>query len=218
MQPENNTQVIGFSEWTLRVRSAQSKRKMLLLIHGLKGDENSMWIFANKLSPDYWVIAPRAPYRVQDGGYSWYPTEAADFDHLSRDEVNSIIERLVKLVEDYQSTMQFDEKGIDVAGFSQGAALALLLALSHPALVRKTAILAGFIPDHAKALISSSRLNDKPFFVAHGQNDQTVPIERGREAAALLGAAGGRVTFCEAEVSHKVSASCLRALKEYFGE
>ena len=30
--------------------------------------------------------------------------------------------------------------------------------------------------------------------------------------------AGAQVTFCEDEVGHKVSASCLRALKDFFAD
>jgi hypothetical protein len=55
----------------------------MLLIHGLTGDENSMWIFARNLSAEYWMIAPRAPHASQmaQGGYSWRPPAGEAEDH-----------------------------------------------------------------------------------------------------------------------------------------
>jgi len=53
-------------------------------------------------------------------------------------------------------------------------------------------------------------------FVAHGTQDNLVPIDRARASMALLEQAGARLTYCEAEVGHKVSADCLRGLETFF--
>ena len=58
----------------MRIRPAMVKaRRLLVLIHGLTGDENSMWVFVRNLKEDYWIIAPRAPYNAEHpaGGFSW---------------------------------------------------------------------------------------------------------------------------------------------------
>jgi len=61
-------------------------------------------------------------------------------------------------------------------------------------------------------------LEGKDFFVAHGVKDETVTIDRARHSVALLEQAGARVTYCEDEVGHKVSANCVVALKNFFRE
>ena len=61
-------------------------------------------------------------------------------------------------------------------------------------------------------------LAGKHFFVAHGTQDNLVPVERARESIELLEQAGAQVTFCEAEVGHKVSADCLRGLESFFSD
>jgi predicted esterase len=43
-----------------------------------------------------------------------------------------------------------------------------------------------------------------------------VSIERAQQEVSLLENAGAQVSFCEAEVGHKVSADCLRALQSFF--
>ncbi len=66
MPTATDTKLISFDDWTLRVHPSQSANpRLLVLIHGWTGDENSMWIFTRRLSPDYWMIAPRAPHAAE---------------------------------------------------------------------------------------------------------------------------------------------------------
>ena len=90
------------------------------------------------------------------------------------------------------------------------------LALPYPDRIARVAILAGFVPPGVETLASPHLLDGIPVFVAHGTLDELVDIERGREAGRLFEPAGARVTFCEAEIGHKVSAGCLRGLETFF--
>jgi phospholipase/carboxylesterase len=101
-------------------------------------------------------------------------------------------------------------------GFSQGAALSNVVACLHPDRVRKAAILAGFMPSGMEEIVAAKPLSGKPVFVTHGTQDNLVPIDRARASMSLLEQAGAHVTYCEAEVGHKVSADCLRALELFF--
>jgi predicted esterase len=103
-------------------------------------------------------------------------------------------------------------------GFSQGAAMASLLAFLYPERLRRVGMLAGFVPDGLDELVGQRPLAGKPFFVAHGTKDQTVTIEYARASIKLLEQAGAQVTYCEEAVGHKVSVTCLRALKKFFAD
>jgi phospholipase/carboxylesterase len=72
------------------------------------------------------------------------------------------------------------------------------------------------MPGGVDDLIEQRVLAGKPFFVAHGTQDNMVPVERARASIELLERAGAQVTFCESEVGHKVSADCLRGLEAFF--
>jgi len=65
-------------------------------------------------------------------------------------------------------------------------------------------------------IIAKKPLAGKQMFVAHGTQDNLVPMDRARASMALLEQAGARLTYCEAEVGHKVSADCLRGLEAFF--
>ena len=219
MPDPNSTSLITFKDWTLRVHeSTSASPRLMFLIHGLTGDENSMWVFARNLSDDYWMVAPRAlhPSQREQGGYSWRaPSEEAE-DRPTMEQLRASAQALLGLVDEYAESVRIDASTFDVMGFSQGAAMSSLLALLYPGRIRKVAILAGFVPGGLEELVSQRPLEGKPFFVAHGTKDETVTIERARASIEILERAGAQVTFCEDDVGHKVSVNCLRALKSFF--
>jgi phospholipase/carboxylesterase len=190
----------------------------MLLIHGLTGDENSMWVFARNLSSEYWMVAPRAPHasQMEQGGYSWRTPDSETEDRPRLEQLRNSAEALIRLVDEYAASVGLDAEVFDVMGFSQGAAMASLLAFLYPERIRKLGILAGFVPDGLEELVTQRPLEGKPFFVAHGTKDETVTVARARASIEILEQAGAQVTYCEDEVGHKVSVNCLRALKDFF--
>jgi phospholipase/carboxylesterase len=164
------------------------------------------------------MVAPRAPYAAEAGGFSWRTLQTRNYDRLSSEMLGSAAEALISLVDEYSASAEIDASVFDVMGFSQGAALCSVLAFLYPQRIRKTALLAGFVPQGLEELVTQRPVEGKPFFVAHGTNDETVPIDRARASIALLEQAGAQVTYCEDAVGHKVSVTCLRALQKFFAD
>jgi phospholipase/carboxylesterase len=215
----NSTALIPFRDWTLRVReSTHPSPRLLLLIHGHTGDENSMWVFARNLPAQYWIVAPRAPYPAESGGYSWRLPQAGNLDQLTLDMLASIAESLIRLVDEYSASVGLEADAFDIMGFSQGAAMASVLAFRYPHRIRKAGLLAGFVPSGLEELTTPRPLEGKPFFIAHGTKDETITIDRARASIALLEQAGAHATYCEDEVGHKVSVNCLNALRKFLAD
>src|SRR5574341_1802277 len=215
----NSTSLITFNDWTLRVRkSAHDPARFMLLIHGHTGDENSMWVFARGMPAHDWIVAPRAPYATDSSGYSWRPPQSGNFDSLIPEMLRSTADALIRLMDEYSTSVGIEASVFDVMGFSQGAAVSSVLAFLYPQQIRKTALLAGFVPSGLEEFISQRPLESKPFFVAHGTKDDMVTVDRARASIALLEQAGAHVTYCEDEVGHKVSITCLRALQKFFAD
>jgi phospholipase/carboxylesterase len=213
------TELISFNGWTLRVRAAQSKHpRLLVLIHGWTGDENSMWIFARALSPDYWIIAPRAPYPTTPSGFSWRPPELAQGDNFGRPTLETLrpaVEALIQLVDEYATSVKVDAAQFDLMGFSQGAVAVNLIGLLYPQRIRKMGVLSGFVPPDIEEIIAKKPLTGKQIFVAHGAKDKIIPLDFARASVEALKQAGAQIIYCEGDVGHKLSANCLRALEEY---
>ena len=217
MPDPNNTSLIEFNNWTLRVReSTQTNPHPLLLIHGLTGDENSMWVFARDLPNDYWMIAPRAPQAAEPFGYSWRTAQDGAFGRPSFEQLLPAAEALIQLMDEYQAEAKIDTSVFDVMGFSQGGAMSSVLAFLYPQRVRKIGILAGFVPSGVEPYLSDLPLKGKHVFVTHGTKDDMVPIERARRSMDILKQAGAEITYCEDEVGHKVSLNCIKALRKYY--
>lgn len=217
MPGANNTHQMTYNGWTMRVRhAAQQPARFLLLLHGWTGDENSMWLFARNLPGSSWIAAPRAPHKAREGGYSWRPLQPGSWGLPSLPDLRPAAESLLRLVDEVSASVGVDAAQFDVAGFSQGGALANTLALLYPQRIRRAAVLAGFMPGGVDDLLARRVLQGKPFFVAHGARDDLVPLERARQSVVLLEQAGAQVTFCQADVGHKVSAGCLRGLESFF--
>jgi phospholipase/carboxylesterase len=216
VQAATNTELISFGDWTLRVRATQTANpRLLVLVHGWTGDENSMWIFARGLSSDFWMMAPRAPYPAEPSGFSWRPHQAETHGRPSLEALRPAADGLIRLIDEYSASVKVDALQFDLAGFSQGAAMVNLVGMLYPHRVRKMGVLAGFVPAGLEELIAQKPLAGKNIFVAHGTQDQMVPIDRARDSIELLEQAGAQVTYCEDEVGHKVSSTCMRALESY---
>ena len=62
---------------------------------------------------------------------------------------------------------------------------------------------------------SLARLASLPVYWGHGTQDDQVPVERARRDVARLRQAGVDVSYCEADVGHKLGADCLLGLASW---
>ena len=223
MQTQTTTETIEFNGWTLRVRPASGDSpRLLVMVHGLTGDENSMWVFARRFPADQWIIAPRAPHAANPQGFSWrvnpISLQEAQSNLNNRPGLGALqdsAEALMKLIDEYAASVKLEAGQFDVIGFSQGGAMVSVLGMLYPGRIRKMGILAGFVPSGLDLYIRDRALQGKHIFVAHGTQDEMVPIDRARASMELLEQAGASIIYCEDEVGHKLSANCLRALEDY---
>jgi phospholipase/carboxylesterase len=212
-----DTELLEFRDWIFRFRPAQSTPyRLLLLIHGLSGDENSMWVFTRNIPGNIAVLAPRGIYLAREGGYTWRKVRP-DMQGLPvLEELRSSADALIGFIDDWSKTVGITANQIDLIGFSQGAALTYTTAILHPERIRALAALSGFIPRGAEDILSTGVLKGKPIFVTHGRQDDMVPVELARRSVALLEGSGARVKYCETDGGHKVSADCFSGIKEIF--
>ena len=217
MRVQSDTELVSFEDWHLRVRPAtRAPARLLVLAHGWTGDEDSMWVFVRDFGPDYWIVAPRAPFAAEPGGFSWRPPRPGPHDRPTFKDLEPAVDLLMSLVDKYAAACSLDSTQFSVMGFSQGAALVNVLALLHARRLDRIGILAGFVPGGAELLAARHPLKGKPVFIAHGTLDETINIEDARRSVKFLEQAGANVTVCEDEVGHKLSARCLRALDQFF--
>jgi phospholipase/carboxylesterase len=210
-------QLMLFKDWIFRLRPNQTKLgSLLILIHGWTGDENSMWTLTRRLPPSYLILAPRAPFPVTEGGYSWRKIKPDTWGISSMVDLEPSAEALLAFVEEWSISEGIHAEDFDLMGFSQGAAMTYVLTLLFPKRIRRLAAISGFLPEDGESLLSEPVFSGKPIFIAHGRQDDLISVERARRSARLWGEAGANVTYCESDSGHKVGKDCLRELEQFF--
>jgi len=187
---------------------AASRLPAMVTVHGWLGNEHVMAIFERALPEGVAVFSPRGPV-IADGGYGWFADRDAGTDFMPG--LDALHEYVRRLPEAYP----LDPARIFLMGFSQGTAMGYGLMLKEPGLVAGLAALAGFLPTPAQIWAEPGRLEGKPVFIAHGMEDERVPVVEAHRAREALTRAGAEVAYHEYPTSHKMNAQGMRDLKRW---
>lgn len=217
MRNHQQPKKIEIDGWPFRIQEPTKPAKnarVMLLLHGHQGNENAMWILTRPLADDYYLMAPRAPMKVGDHQYSWHEI-SPQWPGIStyKELAGALLSRTEKWLEG--QNIMFSK--LDVMGFSQGAIMAYALAFLYPKKMGKVAALAGVLPQGWQDELNVRSLSGRSFFVAHGTQDDIIPIKKAHQTAEWLKKNDAHVTFCEADIGHKLSANCFNGLGEFFG-
>lgn len=202
--------------WILRVQApvAPGSNRVLLMLHGWTGDEIVMSVFGQKAASNYWLISPRGPIRTSTTGFGWLPIDSNR--HAEYSNYVPVVDDLDRQLTNWLAFLKIHASNIDLMGFSQGGAIALSYLIHHPDRIQRAACLAGFLPPGAESALDQARLIGKKVLIAHGANDETIPIRMATQSAQLLKAAGAEVTFCQDNVGHKLGPTCFNGLEDFF--
>jgi predicted esterase len=171
---------------------------VVVFLHGLGQGLRHGEVVAKRLreaglAPAVSIVIVRAPYRFGLWGFSWgdTPEERA----RSRARLRTLLAHLQP------------QGGIVLAGFSQGATLALDTAAEEP----RIGAVASFSPCY------SEKRGELPgrslrFLLAHGARDMRCPVEESRSLAKVLAAANKPVRFIEFDGPHEMPPEVMDAL------
>jgi phospholipase/carboxylesterase len=108
---------------------------------------------------------------------------------------------------------------IVVAGFSQGGALALQVALRYPERLAGLLALSAYMPLHTTVAQERSAANaDLPILMCHGAFDTVLPIPLGAMARDYLRALGYPVEWHDYPVQHELCAEEIEAIGRWLQE
>ena len=172
-----------------------------------------MWIFTREFPENFLLLAPRAPFKTTTSGFGWTELHHQEFSKAS--DFSPVTGALMNDIQSLLSHLKQPNSPIHLIGFSQGAALSYYLAATHSDQIGKVACLAGFLPENVDSFIEKGVFVGKEFFIAHGTQDETVPVHYAREAVQKLQEAKARVIYCEADTGHKLGTSCFRGLNAF---
>ncbi|MFK7970139.1 MAG: alpha/beta hydrolase [Bacteroidia bacterium] len=184
------------------------KAPVLILLHGYGSNESDLFPFANQI-PDHWLVASvRAPFRLSGNQFKWYDAKLVN-GKITLDFVDeeSSRKQLLKFIDQLTKSYRTDKNKVVVAGFSQGANMALALALTEPEKILAVGCFSGRFIDEIKPLIKNKEaLGSKQIFIAHGTEDRMLPLRYAEENQKTLEGLGMNVKLSTDKVGHTISA------------
>lgn len=165
-----------------------SPRRLLVLAHGVGGNETNLAPVAAAAPADTATLLVRAPLVIGAAQYAWFPVAFTgagpqpDLDAAERSRV-----RLAEFVDVMQQRLGVARSATVVAGFSQGGIMSASVALTEPAYVAGFAVLAGrILPELAARIAPRDTLAHLKALVAHGREDAKLPVDWAHRSDAWL--------------------------------
>ncbi|WP_262152187.1 alpha/beta hydrolase [Chryseobacterium foetidum] len=194
---------------------------VLFMLHGYGSNEQDLFSFREDLPKDWILISFRAPGSTEYEGFSWFdinfnsPENFIDTDQAN-DMVQVLIENIMTIINHYGLT----ESKTHLCGFSQGGILAYALALRHPELFNKVALMSTYPEEKLLTDIvkDKKKLENLRFFISHGTDDAIIPLEWGRKAADMLYDLSCYFSFREYMNGHGVNQKNYIDLMDFFAK
>ncbi|MFT4546362.1 MAG: phospholipase/carboxylesterase [Verrucomicrobiales bacterium] len=192
----------------------------VILMHGLGADGHDFEDVASGFSeaalPDKWRFvlphAPQIPVTINMG-----MTMPAWYDILDMSQPREVDWGTVEQSQRSIETLLDNEcaSRIILAGFSQGAAMALHVGLRQQASIAGILAMSGYLLE-GDAHPCPSKAGDFPIGVFHGSDDPVVPLVAAEHAVSMLQTSGFETTFkVYAEVEHSLCDEEIRDVFEW---
>jgi len=193
---------------------------LLILMHGVGGNETGMIEGARGLDPRFIKLVLRGPLPFGPDAFGWFhvdftaagPRHNAAEAEASRSLVADLIPGAVR-------ELGADPRRVYAAGFSQGAIMAMSLLLTRPDLLAGAAAWSGrILPEVVPSGPGAAALAGRAALVVHGLHDQTLPVSHGRASRATLEALPLRKVTChELPIGHGLTGEVLALTNAWLG-
>ncbi len=183
---------------------------LLLLLHGYGADEEDLLGLAQHLDARLICVSVRAPYALDFGGFAWFNIEiGAEGVRFAFAEAEEPLVQVLSLVDALRRTHR--PARVFIAGFSQGASMALAAALKRPRDFAGAIALSGLccpemLPENAASV------RGLKVFMSHGRFDPVIPIAQARASRDLLAPLGLDLLYKEYDMPHAIDQPCLEDL------
>ncbi|MDX8401582.1 MAG: carboxylesterase [Mariprofundaceae bacterium] len=169
-------------------------------------------------------VFPHAPPRpvTLNGGYvmpAWYDFWIGEdgIEHRKADVLESA--RAIRLLIEQERMHGIEADRILLAGFSQGAAMALFTGLTHHEGLGGIIALSGYLPLPRRLdAVLTPAARDTPVFLAHGEADEVVPLRLGEATHRWLADHDIPARFSRYPMGHGVCAEEIQDIGGFIAE
>lgn len=181
---------------------------LIVTLHGWGSNAQDLASIAPFLNlPDFQFLFPNAPLMHPNvpEGRMWYDLR----DGYNYNGITESRQQLAEWLEALPVSTGVPLSRTVLAGFSQGAAMALDVGLSLP--------LAGLVAlsGYLHPLDRSFNGTTAPILIIHGRQDHVVPIKAAQEARETLTAVGATVQYHELDIRHELQPGVLMLIRNF---
>ncbi len=180
---------------------------LLALAHGVGSNENDLFEMAPDLDPRCVVVSARAPHTRAPDSYAWFNiTYTPEGRVLDPEQIDASRKLYADFARAAAAAYGADPTRIYTLGFSQGAVVSLVTALSQPRLFAGVIALSGRIPPEALPLLATpAETAGQPVFMAHGSSDMVIRVEDAHTACDILHQQQADLTYREYMIDHRIN-------------
>jgi phospholipase/carboxylesterase len=210
----------------IEITTGPAPRLAVLWLHGLGADGHDFEPVVPELGLRFPVrfVFPHAPVRpvTINGGMAmraWY--DILGFDRRAKEDAVGIRASAAAVSElvDREVERGLSSDRIVLAGFSQGGAIALHTALRSPRPLAGVLALSTYLPLAATLATERSAANARiPLFMAHGTDDNVLPLALAESSRRVLEGLGYAVDWHAYPMAHSVCMEEVSAIGAWLAE
>ncbi len=194
----------------------------VIWLHGLGADGSDFLSIVDELNLAIPLrfIFPHAPLRSvtinqNQTMRAWFDIYSLISEHpLDHQGINDSVNLVSEFI-NQEKQLNIPAEKIIIAGFSQGAMLALATALHYPEKLAGVIALSGYLLNAEKMLSDITVNKALPIFVAHGTDDFVLPYQLGAQSAKQLTAYGLPVSWHSYSMGHSVCQEEINDLRHW---
>jgi phospholipase/carboxylesterase len=192
----------------------------VVLLHGYGASGDDLVSLAQSLPhPRTRYVVPAAPLGLPGGGRAWWPIEQRLAYDAQRELVvpSDSLARARLAVQGVLRTVRerYAPDELYLLGFSQGAMLALDVAVRPASGVARVAVLSGALPQDTARQLDQARAPRPLVFVSHGRADRVLRFAGAEHLVERLQGASFSVSFSPFNGGHEISSGTVALLKEF---
>jgi phospholipase/carboxylesterase len=199
--------------------------RLVVLLHGWRARGDDLVSLARTLAtPGARFLVPAAPVPEPNGGRAWWSLDTAERPapvtsdalppgyppHPQLEAARHAIQVLLR-----DAKRRHAPDSIALAGFSQGAMLALDVALAADPPIDRVAVLSGALLADSLPALHIERPQRPAVFVSHGRADPRLPFATGESIQSILASRGYAVTFFPFDGGHEITAGVVAQLRRF---